>query len=155
MVGEPEYTFLVPEDPEFLQAVARVTICHAHLDYALRMCIRSLAGVTIEEARDATVYDGARMLRDRVRRLARMRLGDGQPLVKLQALLKRAGDLSEQRNSLTHHIIVRKQIGNISSAFPAERLLPDHSWEALPSAVEVNKLAEALTALVKELNHAR
>ena len=70
-------TFHVPGDLAFLQAVARVTICHAHLDYALRMCIKSLTGLGIEEALDATELEGSRMLRERIRKLARTRLGEG------------------------------------------------------------------------------
>jgi hypothetical protein len=155
MAGEPEYTFHIPEDGEFLQAVAQVTICHAHFDCSLRMCIRSLAGLRIEEARDATLRQGSRMPSDRVRKLALMRLGEGPPLLKLQALLKRGGDLTEQRNSLTHYIIGRGLIGNIANAFPAKQLQPDHSWASLPSTAEVSKLAESLTALANELNHAR
>ena len=46
-------TFHVPEDPAFLAALARASICHAHLDYSLRMCIKTVANVSIFDALDA------------------------------------------------------------------------------------------------------
>jgi hypothetical protein len=143
-------TFHVPENPDFLQGVGKVTICHAHLDYALRMCIKSLAGLSIEEALDATELEGSRALRERIRKLARTRLGEGPPLLKLQALMKRCGDLTTKRNEITHHIIA------MSEKWPvAFHRLPDHSWQTLPSAMEVEKLAGEITAAANELNHAR
>lgn len=153
MAEEPPIYFHIPDDPEFLQAVAKVTITHAHLDYALRMCIKSLANLAIEEALDATNYEGSRALRDRIRRLARARLGEGQPLLKLQALMKRCEEFSEQRNGLTHHIIgITEEWKWLEHPM---RRLPDHSWETLPSPKDLDKLADSITALVSDLNHAR
>jgi hypothetical protein len=143
-------TFHVPDEPAFLQAVAKVTICHAHVDYALRMCIKSLAGLELTEALDATELEGSSILRERIRKLGRARLGEGAPLLKLQALMKRCADLSARRNEITHHTIVT------SEQFPvALHRLPDHSWQTLPSAVDVEKLANELAAIAIEINHAR
>jgi hypothetical protein len=54
--------FHIPEDPAFLQALARVSVCHGHLDYSLRMCVKTFANVTIEEALAATQYEGSQVL---------------------------------------------------------------------------------------------
>jgi hypothetical protein len=142
--------FHIPDDPAFLQAAARVSLTHAHLDYSLRMCIHTLANVSIEEALEATEYEGPAVLRDRVRKLARMRLGEGTALVKLQALLKRCEDATRDRNALLHNIIVADWLG--------EKLAmrgPDHSFGPLPAATELEELAARTTRLAVELNHAR
>ena len=149
MAATETITFHVPEDPEFLQAVARVSLVHAHLDYSLRMYIKTLADVSIAEALDATEFEGSRNLRDRIRKLAKPRIGDGQALVKLQALLKRCEDASTMRNDLLHNIIV------LADETRPEIRGPDHSWRSLPSAKELNTLARTLTTLAVELNHAR
>jgi hypothetical protein len=156
MTQEPTITFHVPEDPALLQGIAKVTICHAHLDYALRMCIKTLAGLTIEEALDATDLEGSRTLRDRIRKLARSRLGEGPALLKLQALMKRCGDLTAKRNEVTHLIIgISEDITRRAGREIALQRLPDHSWQSLPNAKELHKLADELTAATNELNHAR
>ena len=152
MAESSTITFHVPDDPAFLAAVARVTICHAHLDYCLRMCIKSLAGLEIEEALDATEHEGSRTLRDRIRKLARMRLGEGQSLLKLQALMKRCEELTEERNRITHGIIAIASHIGIDAPM---RRGSDHSWETLPSSKQLEMLAAAITSLVIELNHAR
>jgi hypothetical protein len=142
--------FHIPDDPAFLQAAARVSLTHAHLDYSLRMCIRTLANVSIEDALEATEYEGAAALRGRVRKLARMRLGEGTALVKLQALLQRCADATRDRNALLHNIIVADWLGE----HPAMRG-PDHSLIALPAATELEELADRITRLAVDLNHAR
>lgn len=154
MTNDITITVHVPEDAEFLKGVARVTICHAHLDHSLRMCIKSLAGLSAQDALEATEYEGSRTLRDRIRKLARMRLGEGQALLKVQALMKRCEDLTEQRNPLAHSVIALHHYSGSTSPI-AMRWMADRSWESLPSADELNKLADALTATASELHHAR
>ena len=61
----------LPEDPQVLAAVGKIALRHGQLDYALKMAVRSLAGITIREAIDATARQSSRDLRERVRRLAR------------------------------------------------------------------------------------
>lgn len=152
MAESVDITFHVPDDPAFLAAVARVTICHAHLDYCLRLCIKSLAGLSIEEALDATEHEGSRALRERIRKLARMRLGEGQPLLKLQALMKRCEERTEERNRRTHNII---GIWHYPGSQVPMRRTADHCWESLPSAKELDALATSIMVLGAELNRAR
>jgi len=56
--------FYVPNDPELLAALGEVTLRHEHLSQILKMTIKSIAGLTVAEAVDATQYDGARQLGD-------------------------------------------------------------------------------------------
>ena len=80
-------TFHVPDDPELLAALGAVTLRQEHLNHILKMTIKSIANITVAEAVDATQYEGSRSLRERVRKLARQKLGEGEPLLKLQAMI--------------------------------------------------------------------
>ena len=95
-------TNAIPDDRELLAAMGRVTIRHSQLDSMLRMAVKTLSGVSIEEARDATQRETTANLGRRVGKLARSKLGDGQPLVKLQAILERCARASGDRNRLVH-----------------------------------------------------
>jgi hypothetical protein len=65
---------------------------------------KSLTGITVRQAVHATAYEGSRTLRGRVRKLARMQLGEGTALVKLQALMRQCERATERRNDLVHGI---------------------------------------------------
>ena len=69
-------TFHVPDDKELLAAFGEIALRHEHLNHILRMTIKSLADLTPAEALAATKYEGSRQLRDRIRKIARRRLGD-------------------------------------------------------------------------------
>src|ERR1700733_7993586 len=99
----PALVFHVPDDLQFLAAWARVSIRHAHLEYSLRMMVRTLEGLSIQEALDATAHTGPGKLRKRILKLARRRLGDGAALIRLQAILERSRQASERRNVLLHN----------------------------------------------------
>ena len=92
----------LPEDQRVLAAIGKIAIRHGQLDYSLRMAVRTLAGIEITEALDATARQTAGELRRRVRRLAQKRLGEGDALVRLDALLNRARGAAEKRNGLLH-----------------------------------------------------
>ena len=61
--------FHVPEDPALLAAFGEVGLRHEHLSHILRMAIKTLAGLEVNDALDATAFDGISVLRDRVRKL--------------------------------------------------------------------------------------
>jgi len=65
-----------PDDPAVLAAIAKVAIHHGHLDYGLRMMIKSLAGVHLQVAMDATEGETTGRLIEQVRALARWRFGE-------------------------------------------------------------------------------
>ena len=142
-------SFHIPEDRELLAAFGEVALRHEHLNYVLRMTIKTLANLGIEEALDATAYDGSRQLRDRVRKLARKRFGESEALLKLQALLKRCERATEGRNELMHGIWAKELDGE-----PLRRT-EKHEWHPLPTAGELNALASELKGLLEELNTAR
>jgi hypothetical protein len=73
----------IPEDQAVLAAVGKIALRHGQLDHVLRMTIKSLTGVSVNEAIDATARQGSRELRERIRKLARRRLGEGVALVSI------------------------------------------------------------------------
>ncbi len=142
-------TFHVPEDKELLAAFGEVALVHEHLNHILRMTIKTLARLTPEEALDATSYDGSRQLRERIRKLARQRLGEGEPLLKLQALLERCKRATEKRNELVHCVWAKELDGE------PQRRRPDHEWQPLPTIEELLALVKELQELTATLNTVR
>src|SRR5580658_7924268 len=92
----------LPEDQQVLAAIGKIALRHGQLDYALKMALKSLTGVTIRKALDATARQSSRELRERVRRLTRKRFGEGDVLVRLDAILERSRQATEKRNELLH-----------------------------------------------------
>ena len=141
--------FHVPENRELLAAIGEVSLRHEHLNHILKMTIKSIANLTPAEAFDATKYDGSFALRQRIHKLARKRLGEGEPLLKFQALLTRAGRLTEQRNELIHGLWAEELDGDPGIMGAPGELRPIPSIEALEN------LSKEIEALTYELNTAR
>ena len=142
-------TFHVPEDKALLAAFGEVALRHEHLNHILRMTIKTLARLRPHEAFDATAYDGSRQLRERIRKLARQRLGEGEPLLKLEAILERCRRVTERRNELTHGIWAKELDGE------PMRKGSDQNWYPLPTLDELKALANQIWLLSDELNTAR
>lgn len=145
-----QLTNAIPDDPDLLAAIGRVTVRHTQLDYMLRMAIKSLLKVRVQEALDATVRTGSAELRRRVLRLAKHKLGDGRPYVELEALIERCRRATEKRNVLVHAMFA----GNLDTEQYYVRT-EDHQWEAPPSADELVNLSRELLMLANEVNFAR
>jgi hypothetical protein len=142
-------SFHVPEDALLLAAFGEVALRHEHLNHILRMTIKTLARLRPQEALDATAFDGSRQLRERIRKLARRRLGESEALLKLEALLERCRRVTERRNELTHGIWARELDGE------PMRKGSDQKWYPLPKADELKALANEIWLLSDELNTAR
>lgn len=142
--------FHVPDDPALLAVLGTISLCHSHLDHVLRMMIKTLTEVTVEEALDATVFEGSASLRNRIKKLAKRRLGDGTALVQLQALLERCRRATEYRNDLIHSIWAQDADGGDAAVRTG-----DHDWKPLPTIDELDALSDELRSLAYELNTAR
>ena len=141
--------FHIPDDPKILEALGTMALQHAQLDYILRMTIKTLGEVSVQQALDATAFGGSAILRERIRKLAKQRLGEGNALLQLQALLERCRRATEKRNSLIHNIWARELDGA-----PQIRT-EDHGWKPIPSVDDVKELSMELGSLINELNNAR
>ena len=140
-------SFHVPD--ELLHSLGRVMVAHSHLDYILRMTIKSLSGVEFQVAYDATRYDGSAYLREQIRKHGRRRFGETAPQLQLRAILQRCEDLTTRRNAYTHAIWGRELDGDpmVNTG--------DQQWQPLPKAHELDVLAGSIDALREELNEAR
>ena len=139
----------LPNDKDVLAAFGAITLRHGHLDYVLKMTIGSLAGISVEEALDATLYEGSRALRDRIKKLAKQKLGEGEALLKLQALLERAKRVSDKRNEFVHSLWAHELDGS-----PVIRT-DDHKFVSVPAVAELEGLAGDISLITNELNIAR
>jgi hypothetical protein len=141
--------FHIPEDNNLLAAYGELSLRHEHLNHILRMTIKTLARLEVSEALDATAYDGATRLRDRIRTLAKQRLGEGEALLKLQAILERCKRATEKRNGLIHSVWGKELDGE-----PFRRG-NDNRRQPLPTAEELKILGEEILRLTESLNDAR
>jgi hypothetical protein len=96
------------------------------------------------------VRESSSALRGRIRKLAKQRLGEGTPLLKLQALLERAQRCTARRNELLHSVCGRE-----IEETAAQLRNNDHTWKSYPNVSELNDLATELDAVTNELNEAR
>lgn len=142
-------SFDIPDDPEQLQAWGVVMLRHSQLDYSLRMTIKTLSGVEIAEALDATQFTSTGELHRRINRLARKALGEGPALIRLQAILTRCKRATKKRNDLVHNIVGRELDGEVMMR------TEDHSWRHLPTLNELEELNLELIRLAAQINVAR
>jgi hypothetical protein len=142
-------SFHVPEDPDLQAAIGRVSILHARLDYVLRLTIKSISGMPLGEAMDATQMDSSRELRRRVGKWGRRRFGESEALITLQAHLQRCQRVSQRRNDLLHSLYA-KPIDGEPMVFNRDR-----QPKPLPSLQEVAEIEYELQALCDEMNGAR
>ena len=140
-------TFHVPDDKELLAAFGEIALRHEHLNHILRMTIKSLADLTPAEALAATKYEGSRQLRNRIRKIARKRLGEGTPLLKLQAILTNCEKLTNKRNELVHGLWAQELDGeaHVRDAYGNSHPLPT-SQELLELAKEIEQLTGHLNS---------
>jgi hypothetical protein len=139
----------LPDDEKILAELGKITLRHGQVDNALRMTIKDLTGVSQTQALDATARDGSRELRERTRTLARQRLGEGAALVRLQALLARAGRATKKRNELIH-----AAWGTELDGGPVMRG-DDHQFRPAPSLTELQNLEHDMVRILDELIQAR
>src|SRR5262249_27341514 len=95
-------------------------------------------GLSIEEAINATERQNSRELRERVRKLARRRFGEGEVLVKLDAILTRARRATEERNRLPHGLWAHELDGD-----PVYRP-HGHEFQPIPPANNLDAFADDL-----------
>ena len=140
----------IPGDEAVLAAVGKIALRHGQLDYILRMTVKTVAGLSLKDGIDATARLGSRERRERIRKRARQRLGEGQPLLMLEAILQRAAKATEKRNRLLHSLWAHELDGE-----PVIRDEDDHTFRGIPTAAELEAVAASLEAITSELNTAR
>ena len=141
----------VPKDPELLGAVGKVAIHNTHLEMELKMWVKTLAGIRPDEARRALQYMPISQIRKLVVKLSKKRISDEAARLRIRALIQRAAELSEIRNSLLHGYWAREMQNN------DEFWLVQAGETAIPAPTtnDVQKLADEMVELWNTLNHER
>lgn len=142
-------SFHVPQDKDLLAAFGEVALRHEHMNHILKMTIKNLADVTIEEVLVATKYESSRQLRERIKKLAKQKLGEGSPLLKLQAIINNCEQLTTKRNEFVHGLWISELDGDafVRDAFG--------NSTSLPTAQELIELAKEIEKLTNKLNFER
>lgn len=139
----------LPTDERVLAAIGKIALRHGQLDNQMRLLVKDLTGVSKPEALDATLREGSGQLRERIRKLARMRLGDGSALVRLQALLERASRVTRRRNEILHWVWGTEFDGGTMVR------VDDHTFQPAPTVPELNALVETIEVIIDDLIEAR
>jgi hypothetical protein len=142
--------FHIPEDRKLLAALGEISLRHGHIDHVVKLLIKTFSDLTIQETMDATAREGSWNLRDWVKKLARGKLGRGDALLKIQALLRRADHITERRNALVHILCGKDQDGNPVAA--TEDLTV---WKPLPTVADLDALSADMEALRLDMLRAR
>jgi len=139
----------LPGDGELLKAAGRVALAHGQLELMLRMTIKSLSGLTVREALDATQRSKNWELREEILRLFKSKTADPTLRLKLKALLGRCEQVSDDRNRLLHNAWALAADGSV--VMKGDK----HAWGPAATVSDLDMLAEDIASIVNELNQVR
>ncbi len=141
----------LPQDPQMLAAIGTVAVRHGQLDNALRMTVKSISGIGLERALDATEGMSSHELRRVIRKMARKKLGDASnSYLLLAAFLTRAQEATLQRNELMHGLWAF-DLDEGRDRFRHK----GREWRETPKADELMALADETAQIAGELHEAR
>jgi hypothetical protein len=138
----------LPKDPAVLVAIGKVAIRHGQLDHGLKLTIRSIRGISVEQALTDTKRKSPHQLRALVEEHARDRYGEAPILVRIRELLHKSRQATDYRNSVLDDFWAAEPDG-------APIHVPEGHPMALPRVAELEAVAENLFSVVKELDHER
>jgi hypothetical protein len=139
----------LPGDGELLKAAGRVALAHGQLELMLRMTIKSLSGLTVREALDATQRTKNWELRHEILRLFNGKTADPTLRLKLKAILGRCEQVSDDRNRLLHNAWALAADGSV--VMKGDK----HAWGPAATVSDLDTLAEDIASIVNELNEVR
>lgn len=136
-------------DKDTQAALGVVAIRHGHLEYILKMTVKSLCGLSIEEALKETNKLNAARLRKRIESEAQAILKEGDTLEWLIEMLRRSWQASDLRNTVIHNIWAKELDG------PLLMQNDDYTWRPAPTVQELQLLSDEIQAITKEINTSR
>ncbi len=141
----------LPQDPQVRAAIGAVAVRHGQLDYALRMTVKSISGIGLDRALDATEGMSSHELRRLIRKMAREKLGDASnSYLLVAALLTRAQEATRHRNELMHGLWVF-HLDEGRDRFRHK----GREWRETPETDELLALADETAQIANELHEAR
>jgi hypothetical protein len=139
----------LPEDLDLLEAAGRVALAHGQLELMLRMTIKTLAGLSIEEALSATQSGKNWELRRDTVALFNGKTKDISLRLKLRAIVGKCERLSNERNRLLHNAWELAADGSVVTTGP------NHAWGHAATPDDLRKLASEISNVVATLNRER
>jgi hypothetical protein len=138
----------LPKDPAVLVAIGKVAIRHGQLDQGLKLAIRNLRGISIEQTLAETKRKSSHQLRALIEEHARDRFGEAPILVRIRELLHMSRQATDHRNSVLGDFWAGK-----SESVPDRA--PERKPRGSPRVAELEAVAENLFSVVKRLDHER
>ena len=144
--------FYLPDD-DILRELGRLQVRHSQLDHTLRLAIKRMLGISIDDPGYWTETRGmAAELRKRARVLIAKRYGDDDIADRLNQVLDDAEDATTQRNRLLHSSWM-KVPGEEPVLHDRDNTLKMHVGFKLPSVGEVASVSEQVERIQRVLNH--
>ena len=140
----------MPQHPGLLEALGRLAVAHTHLELLLQYTVKTVAGVSVRTALDATSGQRTSDVRRRIRKLFVQEKPPESEVVKLDALLNRARLLSDKRNHFLHSAWSQTEAGEA-----VRKREDDHQWIPASSKEEVDTVTNEIMELAGEINNAR
>jgi hypothetical protein len=138
----------LPSDPSEVVAIGKVAIRHGQLDHGLKLTIRSIRGISVEQALAETKRKSLHQLQALVEEHARDRFGEAPILVRIRELLHMSRQATDHRNSVLGDFWAAE-----SDSAPIHA--PKKKSRASPRVAELEAVADNLFSVVKELDHER
>jgi hypothetical protein len=138
----------LPKDPAVLVAIGKMAIRHGQMDQGLKLAIRNLRGISIEQTLAETKRKSSHQLRALVEEHAQDRIGEAPILVRIREMLHRSRQATDYRNSVLHDLWATESHGRPHHS-------PDVFPEEIPRVAELEAVADNLFSVVKELDHER
>jgi len=149
-------TWISPAVPEkeLLALIGELVVCHVHLNHMLKMTIKSLLGITVDEALQQLSRKGPLQLRQQVEKAAVQEFGDGPVTERLSELLERCRDVTDRRNYFAKSVYVmhlsEPHVGKVALLDAVDR-----GNRPLPSVTAVRETIQSIDTLIADINHAR
>ena len=134
----------LPNDPSEVVAIGKVAIRHGQLDHGLKLTIRSIRGISVEQALAETKRKSMHQLGALVEEHARDRFGEAPILVRIRELLHMSRQATDRCNSVLNDLWAT-QSGGVSIHVP----------KGLPHVAELEAVADNLFSVVRGLDHER
>ena len=138
----------LPHDPAEVVAIGKVAIRHGQLDHGLKLTIKIIRKISVEQALAETKRKSPHQLRALVEQHARDRFGEAPSLVRIRELLHLSRQAMDHRNSVLNELWATESAGAPIHA-------PEGYPMALPRVAELEAVADNLFSVVKELDHER
>jgi hypothetical protein len=138
----------VPKDPKLLASLGELAIRHEHLNYVLRLTLKSLTKYSLEECMKKTKRQGSEQLIKGIRKAA-IKLPCNAEINALLQLLPACKDAAKQRNALIHGLMTKNIAGE---AQVRDSIGGAHS---VPSPVKVKMLSNEIKKMTGEINSIR